>query len=266
MKRSDFLIPSFSATEYLSALQNRHQTLEDLRTELRTRSQDLNKELLDLVNHNYRDFLGLGTSLRGGDEKVEEIRLGLLGFRREVAALKEKVGDRRKEIESLIAERRAVRQRIQLGRRLLELDQRIGELENKLLLTPKLQREDQNIKGGANEDDDLESESESEDDGDDEDTQVPMHKLRRRAEQFMLVKHLSDTLVLDQPFVAQQADRISRLRQTLLLDLNSALKEVSALNETQGAGQLFMLETYRLMGEPKEATKLLRESKSKKGA
>jgi hypothetical protein len=49
---------------------------------LRSRSQLLNKELLDLVNSNYQDFLNLGNSLHGGEEKVEEVRIGLLGFRK----------------------------------------------------------------------------------------------------------------------------------------------------------------------------------------
>ena len=78
LPRSDFLSPTFSARTYLSSLTNRHQTLEDLRSDLRERSQLLSKELLDLVNENYESFLGLGEGLRGGKEKVEDVR-GLFG-------------------------------------------------------------------------------------------------------------------------------------------------------------------------------------------
>ncbi|KAJ4338723.1 hypothetical protein N0V95_007994, partial [Ascochyta clinopodiicola] len=69
LQRSDFLDPNFTPSAYLSTLSNRHQTLEDLRSELRTRSQLVSRELLDLVNANYADFLTLGNSLRGGEEK-----------------------------------------------------------------------------------------------------------------------------------------------------------------------------------------------------
>ena len=32
------------------------------------------------MNANYEDFLGLGGQLKGGEERVEEVRLGVLGF------------------------------------------------------------------------------------------------------------------------------------------------------------------------------------------
>ncbi|KAG4441728.1 hypothetical protein IFR05_002807, partial [Cadophora sp. M221] len=72
LPRSDFLAPTFSAPAYLSTLSERHQTLEDLRSDLRERSQALSKELLDLVNTNYEQFLSLGSDLKGGEEKVED--------------------------------------------------------------------------------------------------------------------------------------------------------------------------------------------------
>lgn len=257
LKRSDFLVPDFSAPEYLSTLQNRHQTLEDLRTELRTRSQDLNKELLDLVNNNYQDFLSLGSSLTGGDEKVEEVRLGLLGFRREVEGLKKKVSGRREEVESLVKERKAIRARIQTGRQLLELDRRITDLEQQLLLTSKISND--TLKDGE---DSSEGESgiDSEDDEDDEDHGVPVRKLRGRVEAFMLIKQLSEKLGTDQLFVVRQDDRVLRLRKTILLDLKSALRQAATLGGTQGKARLSMLEIYRTMGEPNEAIRVLKET------
>jgi hypothetical protein len=68
----------------LASLRNRHQTLEDLRSELRTRSRELEKELVELVNRDYADFVGLGGALSGGDSKVVDLKMGLLGFRREI--------------------------------------------------------------------------------------------------------------------------------------------------------------------------------------
>src|SRR5690348_6722364 len=61
LARSDFLAPTFDAAAYLSALHtggpaSRHQTLEDLRAELRDRSAAISAELLELVNANYTAF------------------------------------------------------------------------------------------------------------------------------------------------------------------------------------------------------------------
>ena len=134
LARSAFLTPDFDPTTFLSSLHNRHQTLEDLRSELRDRSQQLQKELLDLVNDNYQDFLSLGSSLKGGEEKIEEVRVGLLGFKRDVEGLKEKVKSRRLEVGNLVDERRRIRKEVQLGRSLLEVDQRLEELEERLMV------------------------------------------------------------------------------------------------------------------------------------
>jgi hypothetical protein len=84
----------------------------------------LSKELLDLVNSNYQDFLNLGNSLNGGEEKVEEVRVGLLGFRKEVDGLKKVVDEREQEVGSLLEERRDARVKIELGRRLIDYDAR----------------------------------------------------------------------------------------------------------------------------------------------
>lgn len=67
LPRSDFLAADFQPAEYLSSLPQRHQTLEDLRAELRERSSAISAELLELVNNNYTAFLSLGDDLRGGD-------------------------------------------------------------------------------------------------------------------------------------------------------------------------------------------------------
>lgn len=121
LSRSSFLAPDFDPATFLSSLTNRHQTLEDLRLELRDLSQTLNKELLDLVNENYQDFLSLGSVLKGGEEKVEEVRVGLLGFQRDVAAIQAKVEARRKEVESLLQEKKRYRMKANIAKALLDI-------------------------------------------------------------------------------------------------------------------------------------------------
>lgn len=78
---------TFSPHAFLASLRNRHQTLEDLRVELRTRSKDLEHELVELVNRDYADFVGLGSSVKGGEGRVEDLNVGLLAFRREVEGI-----------------------------------------------------------------------------------------------------------------------------------------------------------------------------------
>ncbi|KAL9634709.1 MAG: hypothetical protein Q9164_003928, partial [Protoblastenia rupestris] len=230
-------------------------TLEDLRTELRQRSSDLNKELLDLVNSDYEDFLGLGRDLRGGDEKVEEVRLGMLGFRREVEGLKEKVKERREEVERLVNERRGIREQIVLGRGLLEAERLIEDLEKRLMLAPK------DGKDGDGGEDRSDSAEESEDDTD---NGVEVVKLRRHAEQYIFIAKLVRNIGPEHPFLAKLEERILRLRQTVLIDLSSALKQAATDGEDGKNAILEILAVYKMMEAWKEATSVLKETRGLK--
>lgn len=251
-----FLTPEFDPTTFLSTLRNRHQTLEDLRAELRTRSQDLNKELLDLVNENYQEFLSLGSSLKGGDEKVEEVRLGLLGFRREVEGLRGKVDGRRKEVEELVEERKRIRESVQVGRRLLEIESKIGDLEGRLMLASTGPR-----KAGVIEEEVVSSDNEEESDEEPESNGIGIPRLRRHMEQYMYIKGSMENVGPEHPFLVKQEERVLRLKQTVLLDLNSALKQAVSGGEEMRGDLLKLLGIYKQMGEASEAIAVLKKSK-----
>lgn len=264
LPRSDFLTPDFSAPEYLSTLSNRHQTLEDLRSDLRERSQLLSKELLDLVNENYESFLGLGEGLRGGKEKVEDVRVGLLGFRRGVEEVRKGVMERRVEVEELVGERRRVLGEIEVGRGLLEVDGRLEELEERLLV--------QSLGRGVNADgDDIWSDSEEEDeeggedeDGEDGESWSGIRKLERLVKDFKSVQRLAESIGAEHPFIVAQESRMLRVRNTLLLDLGTALKQAKAgpAGKSTSGRLVKILGIYREMGENEEAVKALRNTKS----
>ena len=246
----------FNPTDFLSSLHNRHQTLEDLRSELRTRSQNLNKELLDLVNGNYQDFLGLGSSLKGGDEKVEEVRFGLLSFRKEVEGLRVKVEDRKKEVEGLVGERKRIREQSVLGRQLLEVEERIGQLENRLMLASAGSL---NGTRDKSETDEIESDAESEDHEEDDSDSVI--KLQRHAEQFLYIRQSIKNIGEQHPFFVKQEERVLRLKQTVILDLNNALKQAIKGGEEAKEDLLKLLSIYKQLGEGSEAIGILKESK-----
>ena len=249
LARSDFLQPDFTPSTYLSTLSNRHQTLEDLRSELRSRSQLLSRELLDLVNANYADFLTLGNSLRGGEEKVEGVRVGLLGFQKEIVELERGVRERDEEVGRLIEERRQARRKIEVGRRLVEFDERLRECEEALVVGQK--------------DGDISSDSsESEDDDDDAGYGTPVARLRRNVTQYRLVKEVVKGLE-EHPFVAAQTPRLSRVRSTLLLDLSTALQQAKRAG-TAGSGRVMqIMKIYADMEESGEAVKVLKTLKAR---
>jgi conserved oligomeric Golgi complex subunit 2 len=262
LPRSDFLSKDFEAPTYLSTLADRHQTLEDLRTDLRERSQALSQELLDLVNTNYEQFLSLGSDLKGGDEKVEDVRVGLLGFKRGVEDVRTKVRERKHDVETLLVEKKGIGKDIALGRKLLELEARLEDLEDRLMVS-SLGR------GPNGVDEDAWSESEDDDDDDDGLTAdgviggTSTRKLRQLVLDYRHVDCLLDSIGREHPFVIAQDSRITRVRNTILLDLNSATKQAAALGEDGKARLVKMLSLYREFGAGGEAVKLLRDLKSK---
>ena len=219
---------------------------------MRARSQQLHAELLDLVNANYQDFLGLGGSLEGGDERVEAVRVGLLSFRRDIEGLKGQVGERRREVEGLLEEKREVAERIRQARALLEVDARLEELERGLAIAEK----DQAAEGDEVDSIDV---SDSETSDEDEGGAYSIARLRRRAQQFVNIKRLMGKLDLDHPFLESQRGRLQKIRETLLLDLNGALAESKRVRREQGP--LKVLALYQILEEPHEAVRVLKEQK-----
>lgn len=241
LSREAFLAPSFTPETYLRTLHNRHQTLEDLRTELRQRSQQINRELLDLVNSEYEDFLSLGADLKGGGEKVEGVRVGCLGFGREVEGLRGMVGERAGEVGVLLKERKGLVGEMGLGRGLLEVEERIGELEDELGLGAE-------GRGRGNDED--------EDSDDDESENGETGPLKRQCEQFLLIVRMIERIGLEHPFLQAHKNRVDQLRKTILLDLASALRSAKSSGSTGTI--LGILKLYAGLGAEKESVRGLK--------
>ncbi|KAL8933214.1 MAG: hypothetical protein Q9211_005902 [Gyalolechia sp. 1 TL-2023] len=249
--RFELKMGNFDPATFLSSLRNRHQTLEDLRAELRTRSQDISKELLDLVNDNYQDFLSLGSSLQGGDEKVEEVRLGLLGFRREVEGLKDTVDQRKKEVEALIAQRKEIRKQMQLGRALLDVDYRLQQLERSLMVNSNEESYDPQVNPVDQDTSDGEDESDEGQEGN-----ALTARLDRHVRQYLITRMIMDRVGPDHPSINNQETRMTKVKNTILLDLGNALKQMGSQDDEQVTT---LLRAYRDLGESKEALKVLKE-------
>ncbi|KAI4219407.1 MAG: hypothetical protein L6R36_008345 [Xanthoria steineri] len=253
LARSAFLTAEFNPHTYLSTLRNRHQTLEDLRTDLRSRSQEISKELLDLVNENYEDFLSLGSSLRGGEEKIEEVRLGLLGFQRDVEGVKAIIDGRRKETEALINQRKEIRRQMQVGRALLDIDQRLCELEQSLMMTTN-----GSPTNNAEPDIDHEISDSGEESDEGHGAGMSISRLARHTQQYLLAQQIMKRVGSDHPFVVRQEARMTKVRNTILLDVGNALKQAGG-QDTEYLMRILAI--YRDLGESQEASKVLKPRK-----
>jgi hypothetical protein len=276
LSRRDFLAPDFDAATYLSNLHtggpaSRHQTLEDLRAELRDRSTAISAELLELVNANYTAFLSLGDELKGGEERVEDVRVALLGFRRAVEEVQAKVRERRAEVSGLNQELLGVKGAVELGRRMLELDERVAGLEARLAVGSigvgggKRASPD----GDSTEDEDEDGwgqdleESEGDDDDEEEEglefvNSAPT-KLARLARDYVAVEGIADSIGRDLPFVERMEERMSRCRNTILLDLSTSLREARKAGPKGQRHVIRLLGVYRVLDAQADAVKVLKE-------
>ncbi|KAL2017354.1 hypothetical protein VTK56DRAFT_2277 [Thermocarpiscus australiensis] len=269
LSRQDFLAPDFDAATYLSALHTggpaaRHQTLEDLRAELRDRSAAISAELLELVNANYTAFLSLGDELQGGEERVEDVRVALLGFRRAVEEVAGRVRERRAEVGALNEELREVKGAVELGRRMLELDERVAGLEARLAVgstgagRKKRDGEDEDDwSDGLSGIDDVEEDEEE--NGDVEFVSSGPSKLAALAKEYVIVDSMAESIGRDLPFVRKMEERLARCRNTILLDLSTALREARRAGSRGQDRVIKFLGIYRTLDAQADAVRVVKE-------
>ncbi|OAX78699.1 hypothetical protein ACJ72_06989 [Emergomyces africanus] len=279
LSRSSFLSPTFDPATFLSSLANRHQTLSDLQTELRELSQSLANELLDLVNENYQDFLSLGSALKGGEEKVEQVRVGLLGFQRDVKGIRDGFEQRIGDISALLEEKKGLRKEVMLAYELLDVEESIGELEERLMIADddgarNGKRQETGVaNGGADGDGDdeaasdgiIESETEEESDESDDDgdasvsgsgtgggagvSMVSLAGLDRHIRKYLYIRTVSGRAGEKHPFIVQQEGRMERIKTALLLDLKTALQQAKRHQKNRERRLQAVMRLYALIGE-----------------
>lgn len=192
--------------------------------------------------------------MRGGEEKVEEVRVGLLGFRKEVDGIRGKVVEREDVVKGLLEERVEIGRSIAIGRKLMEIDARLGALEGRLMV---------DLTGKADEDEDDFEDNDSEDEEDDEGSfTVSVSQLRRHILQYRLLREIVRGVGDEHPFVAAQMPRFIKIRNTLLLDLSTALREARAVKGAGDGRVLRVLRAYEEMDEGGEAVRVLKSDKA----
>jgi conserved oligomeric Golgi complex subunit 2 len=203
--------------------------------------------------------------LKGGEEKIEEVKVGLLGFERDVGLVREKVDTRRTEFGTLLREKKKAREDVRMGRALLEVAERIDELEGRLMIQDEPKNEDEE-NGFA---DELDAESEEESDEVDGETselvelaQVSIRRLRRCVEQYLYIREMVHRIGATHPFLIMQEERILRIRNTLLLDLSTALKQARQASSISNGPLLKVLQLYDDMNEEADAVIVLRETQA----
>ncbi|KAK4906197.1 hypothetical protein LTR28_000645, partial [Elasticomyces elasticus] len=174
---------------------------------------------------------------------------------RVVESVRANVSERLEEIKVLLEERKRARKSIALGRALLEVNGRIEELEERLVV--------ESIgKSGVDDEEDTGSE-------DDSDTgeggvvlngisAIPVSRLRRHAQQYLSIQQLMQHIGPQNVFLMAQQSRMIKIRNTMLLDLGTAFKQAKAAGQAGGDRLLKIAGIYRDLGELGEAMRALK--------
>ena len=212
---------------------------------------------MELVNNEYQAFLNLGRDLKGGEEKVEGVRVGLLGFVNGVNGVKAGVKRRRDEVERLVVERREIAKEAEKARALIEVHERLEDLEE--ALQPKFADGQQEA---LSEDDDEDEESIGEAPGGWEASAgfLSFGRLKRLVGGYKDLRQMMEGIGTDNLFLVKQEEKIMRIRNTLLLDLGAALRQVRSTG-VAGHERLLQIATlYADIDEEKECLKVLKET------
>jgi hypothetical protein len=154
------------------------------------------------------------------------------------------------EVAKLNKELGSVRGEIEMGRKMLELDERISALEGRLAVGSTGADNDESDEDGEGEDDDEEEGL----------VGTSAAKLTQLASDYVVIDELADDIGRDTPLVRKLEERITRCRNTLLLDLNTALKEVKKAGVSGRTKLLKLMGIYAMLDAQVEAIKALKSS------
>ena len=144
-----------------------------------------------------------------------------------------RVRERGSEVASLNKDLSSARGEIETGRKMLELDERISALEGRLAV-------------GSTGSDSDDSDEEEDEDSDELEGAVgsTSAKLAQLANEYATIDELANEIGRESPFVRKIEERLIRCRNTILLDLGTALKEAKKAGSRGQAKLLKLMSIY----------------------
>ncbi|KAJ2491913.1 hypothetical protein IWW37_001885 [Coemansia sp. RSA 2050] len=242
---------AFNLEQFAEARLEEGKDLDDLHMELSQQLTQVRRELHDLIDLRYEDFLGLSSSVSGIDTTINDIRQPLSALSTQISEVHTELASKLEKIDARIAYRQAVRDKRHMLRLFIDLSQLLDRVN------AVLSEADQQLHAG----DGVGALAEH------------LKSLERAAGEFSQVRYFIEkggTL----PFIIQATERMraqeERLHAALDAFLASRIDEyVAALaapsNGRQEAGGADVgllaqcLRTYTTVGEYERAEALIRE-------
>ena len=148
--------------------------------------------------------------------------------------------EKEEEMEQALTEKEGVMRESLVGRGLLEVHERLGELEEGMGIAEGLDDDDEDelvdVEGSAE--------------------MAGLRRLNGFAGQYVLVMRMVDRFGPEHPFLVAQRPRMEELEKVLLLDLAAALR--NGKKEGQTDVVLGLLRIYRMLGAEADGVRVLK--------
>ena len=172
--------------------------------------------------------------------------------------MRDRVESRRKDAERWLKEKRCLRKEANLGQALLDLADRIEELEQRLMIgeTQASQQDhssELDSQSGEEDSDSDESDGGELSNGAAASSSVSLKRLERHIQKYVYAASLAERIGEEHPFVGNQQPRMSKIESTLLLDLKTALEQTRQIPDKTDTKTSTVLRLYNLMGEDNDA-------------
>jgi hypothetical protein len=155
-------------------------------------------------------------------------------------------------VASLMGDKRSLKQEIMLGRALLEIAERIEDLEGHLMIGETMQRKSDNGLPDGNTDDEAAFDSFSDEEYSADEYRPRVRRLERLVEQYLVVQVLISHHDAEHPFIVAQEERLHQIQVTLRLDIEATMKQVQGTGlihggSTEGGSSRSLLQLRQLL-------------------
>jgi len=138
-ERSAFMNPGFSPETFL--MDRRHIELNKIKKDLHEHLKELKVELVELINHNYTDFIDLSTILVGTDKLINNLKYPLINMRRDVEDVRNIYLNVITDLETKLNKRSELREKKACLQLYININNSIKKIEELLKTVTELENE-----------------------------------------------------------------------------------------------------------------------------
>eukprot|EP00123_Amoebidium_parasiticum_P021472 comp6800_c0_seq1/m.2543 comp6800_c0_seq1/g.2543 ORF comp6800_c0_seq1/g.2543 comp6800_c0_seq1/m.2543 type:complete len:755 (-) comp6800_c0_seq1:317-2581(-) len=237
--KDEFVTAGFDSDTFITRCRQ-HVGIQSLKNDLHSYLQALKKELVELINKDYADFVNLSANLVGMDKAIATIKDPLKGLRQDIVAVRDEVDEAMQALDAKLGERSLIREKKAFLQMFLNITDSVHKIEKLLKIGPHTGDTTVTRTDSAKD-----TNSITNDEG--------MQVVERVASEFNTLQFYVSQC-RDLAYVKQSNKRIQVITETLLGSLESSFRAGLAAKDTAALEQC--LRTYAMVDMAEKAEQL----------